>query len=772
VAARLAAAAAAAQAEVVALSHSLAARVASRAPHKETRLPDGRVVWAVPAFTHHYVFCNGVGGGGGGPPRGKFAGFVFAHPRLAELLSVRSALLSEVVPSPMVVPPVPWTSFNGPGPYYVSRFPLMRTVAAHREVVVGALKAGAAAARGGGGGGAAAPLGAVLTALDFLSSTPWAVNSEQLRVARALWNDAGDPEGRGGRARVPGHPTVPDVPPFESEDAPLPPPPPPPPAAGEAAPSAEAARAEALARGRRLAEAARVAQARADAHSLRSDFRLKLEVAKEHVRDGAIYFPHNMDFRGRVYPLPPHLNHMGNDMSRGLLLFARAAPLGGDGLYWLKVHLANLMGRDKLPFAGRVEFVDAHVAQVLAVADAPLRGGCEKAAWWTTTDKPWQALSACRELAAVLRLPAHARPLYECRLPVHMDGSCNGIQHYAALGRDPEGAAAVNLAPGAPGEGPADVYSRVLDVVLARLAADAAAPCAPASVAAARAENSSIFAQRRAERLYEDAELAAASAPLRKLAATFLAGRVDRKVVKQTVMTSVYGVTFLGAKDQVWNRLRERFPPAAAGPGGVVASREDLDFMLRLASAYLARVTLNSLGTLFSRADAIKTWLAEAARAVAARDQPIAWVTPLGLPCVQPYRENEKRTVVTVLQNVVVRETGDPDKPVCRFRQRSAFPPNFIHSLDSTHMFKTALACQREGITFAAVHDSFWTHPASVGRMRRILRSEFVDLYEEPVLERFRESLVDRFPGMDLPPLPPKGSFDLREVLAAEYFFS
>ena len=243
-------------------------------------------------------------------------------------------------------------------------------------------------------------------------------------------------------------------------------------------------------------------------------------------------------------------------------------------------------------------------------------------------------------------------------------------------------------------------------------------------------------------------------------------------MVKQTVMTSVYGVTFLGAKDQVWNRLRERFPPASAGPGGAVASREDLDFMLRLSSAYLARVTLNSLGTLFSRADAIKTWLAEVARAVAARDQPIAWVTPLGLPCVQPYRENEKRTVVTVLQNVVVRETGDPDKPVCRFRRRSAFPPNFIHSLDSTHMFKTALACQREGITFAAVHDSFWTHPASVGRMRRILRSEFVDLYEEPVLERFRESLVDRFPGMDLPPLPPKGSFDLREVLAAEYFFS
>jgi hypothetical protein len=27
-------------------------------------------------------------------------------------------------------------------------------------------------------------------------------------------------------------------------------------------------------------------------------------------------------------------------------------------------------------------------------------------------------------------------------------------------------------------------------------------------------------------------------------------------------------------------------------------------------------------------------------------------------------------------------------------RQRSAFPPNYIHSIDSTHMMMTALACR------------------------------------------------------------------------------
>lgn len=34
--------------------------------------------------------------------------------------------------------------------------------------------------------------------------------------------------------------------------------------------------------------------------------------------------------------------------------------------------------------------------------------------------------------------------------------------------------------------------------------------------------------------------------------------QVDRKLVKQTVMTSVYGVTYVGARDQIKRRLMER----------------------------------------------------------------------------------------------------------------------------------------------------------------------------------------------------------------------
>lgn len=39
--------------------------------------------------------------------------------------------------------------------------------------------------------------------------------------------------------------------------------------------------------------------------------------------------------RGRAYPIPPILNHTGDDLSRGLLVFGEGRPLGDKGFDWL-----------------------------------------------------------------------------------------------------------------------------------------------------------------------------------------------------------------------------------------------------------------------------------------------------------------------------------------------------------------------------------------------------------------------------------------------------
>ena len=58
------------------------------------------------------------------------------------------------------------------------------------------------------------------------------------------------------------------------------------------------------------------------------------QVAREFREEPVMYFPHDLDFRGRAYPIHPHLNHMGPDLCRGLLTFAEARP---PGRAWLRL---------------------------------------------------------------------------------------------------------------------------------------------------------------------------------------------------------------------------------------------------------------------------------------------------------------------------------------------------------------------------------------------------------------------------------------------------
>lgn len=165
---------------------------------------------------------------------------------------------------------------------------------------------------------------------------------------------------------------------------------------------------------------------------------------------------------------------------------------------------------------------------------------------------------------------------------------------------------------------------------------------------------------------------------------------------------------------------------------------------------------------------------------------PVSWITPTGLAVSQPYFEEDSRVVKTALQSVTLKQKNI-DGPVDGGKQKQGFPPNFVHSLDGSHMLLTArrLIGGRhkpwseepggERIDFAAVHDSFWTHPCDVDIMNRVLREEFVKLHERPIMaeldENFRLALGRR-KAAELPPRPEAtGTLDLRVVMDSPYFF-
>jgi DNA-directed RNA polymerase, mitochondrial len=107
-----------------------------------------------------------------------------------------------------------------------------------------------------------------------------------------------------------------------------------------------------------------------------------------------------MDFRGRVYPIPPHLNHIGSDLARCLLIFNQAKPLGLDGFNWLKLHCINLTGLKKRESVReRLLYAEAVMDEILDSADNPLTGRM----WWAQSEEPWQTLACCMEIAKVKR---------------------------------------------------------------------------------------------------------------------------------------------------------------------------------------------------------------------------------------------------------------------------------------------------------------------------------------------------------------------------------
>ena len=191
---------------------------------------------------------------------------------------------------------------------------------------------------------------------------------------------------------------------------------------------------------------------------------------------------------------------------------------------------------------------------------------------------------------------------------------------------------------------------------------------------------------------------------------------------------------------------------------------------IHAACGYLARLTMDVMGELFTGARQTMKWLATCARLIAQLDQPVAWISPIGVPVIQPYRQKKPYTIVTLLQSVVLLDKSD-DLPLHKQRQATAFPPNYVHSLDSSHMLLTALEMDRRGLTFSAVHDSFWTHACDVDEMNEALRDCFVELYEQPLLERLKKTWELRYPSIQFPDLPERGNLDLNEVRSAPNFF-
>ncbi|KAH6894549.1 DNA-directed RNA polymerase [Thelonectria olida] len=640
-------------------------------------LPTGQLVSQnQPAFSHMSQ-----------PRRGKKVGMLILNTELIDRIKKEPVGDFLAKHLPMVAEPKPWQTMNEGG-FHWSKTQLIRVKPGDVEQ---RLYAKAAIRRG--------DMKQVYQGLDVLGKTAWTVNKKVLDVMVESWNT--------GKAFA-------NFPPLDPELV---------------APPEPTNSDDPLVKKAWHTAVKAVENERSGLHSQRCFMNLQLKIARA-FRNQTIYFPHNVDYRGRAYPMPTYLNHMGADHSRAILRFAKGKVLGANGLRWLKIHLANLYGFDKASFAEREAFADDNLANIQDAATHPLTGS----QWWLKAEDPWQCLAACFELAAAHELPDPTE--FVSQLPVHQDGTCNGLQHYAALGGDSWGAQQVNLMPGSR---PADVYSAVANQVKESIAKEAAAK--------------NIFA------LAVD-------------------GKITRKVVKQTVMTNVYGVTFRGALRQVNKQIDALYPNLHKESG---ISHTQI-------SSYIAKHIFTALASMFRGAHDIQYWLGEIGGRVCRALTPaqleqiadeykserdslntkegkrtkkpkvgmdeltdqfrstVVWTSPLRMPVAQPYRKSSMKEIHTCLQTITYA-VGSQLDPVNRRKQLQGFPPNFIHSLDASHMLLSAIECGARGLEFAAVHDSFWTHASDLDTMNSVLRESFIKIHQEDVVGRLAVEFEARYKG-------------------------
>lgn len=555
----------------------------------------------------------------------------------------------------------------------------------------------------------------VYQAVNRMQRTAWRINARVLEVFRELWD---------------GHSEIADLPPRDKRHpraCPIP----------QHIKSQEMTPAELEVFYDWKREAAHVYEQNLIDGSKRLLVETILRMAHKFEDEPEIFFPYMLDFRGRVYAVPSFLNPQGSDMAKALLTFANGKPITDQkAADWLAIHGANVYGYDKVSLEERVAFIHGMNDVILRIAENPL----DNLEWAKVpSEKYWQFLAFCFEWAGFLKQGFG----YVSSLPIALDGSCNGLQHFSAMLRDHVGGEAVNLIPS---DKPQDIYQRVADVVIQKLD----------RIARSRTEDSVQAEQ-------------------------WLAFGIDRDLTKRPVMILPYGGSRHSCRKYIEEYIRKRLSKGETNP----FAEDERDRVFE-ASEYLAGLVWESIGEVVVSAREVMGWLRKAAALAGKEGLPVNWTSPSGFPVQQSYREFTSRRIETKLSGNLLRNNYrqtirltlvEPTENIDKRRQANGISPNFVHSMDAACLHLYVCRASELGIeNFSLIHDSYGTVAADTELSAQCIRDVFVEMYQqEDVLSVFRTQILAQLSPESsgkLPPIPSKGKLDLEAIKQSRFFFA
>jgi DNA-directed RNA polymerase len=631
-------------------------------------------------------------------------------------LTSRANALAGISPmfQPMVVPPKPWSGINGGGYWAAGRRPLnlirvgsKRALQRYNDV----------------------DMPEVYHAVNTIQNTAWKINENVLAAANMIVNWDNCP--------------VSDIPSLNKLELP-------------SKPDDIDSNEDSLKKWKR--SAAGIYRKEKARQSRRLSLEFALGQANKFNKYEAIWFPHNLDWRGRVYSVPM-FNPQGNDMTKGLLQFAKGMELGAEGAYWLAVHGANTAGVDKVSLDDRVQWVADNESMILASAESPL-----DCTWWAEQDAPFCFLAFCYEWAGYVA--SGRSESFVSHLALAFDGTCSGLQHFSAMLRDYVGGSAVNLTPS---DKPQDIYGIVAGKVneeLARLVIDG------------EADKMETVTDKKSGEISEKLVLGSNT-----LAAQWLEFGVTRSVTKRSVMTLAYGSKQYGFADQV---REDTVQPAIDAGNGMMFTNptQACQFMAKLIWDAVSKTVIaavEAMEWLQKSATLVSSEVKDKAGDVVKPAMPVHWTTPVGFPVWSEYRVQEQKQINCVLFGsmrirtmINIRDGIQIDAR----KQASGIAPNFVHSMDASHLMLTAVKGNKAyGIKdFAMIHDSFGCHAGNAHLMLKAVRETMVETYEShDVIAEFFAEFEDQLHESQLekmPVLPNKGTLDLQQILESKYTFS
>ena len=466
-----------------------------------------------------------------------------------------------------------------------------------------------------------------------------------------------------------------------------------------------------------------------------------------------IYFVYTMDFRGRVYCRTDSVSPQGNDLQKGLIKFAKGKALGKRGYHWLAVQGANVYGEDKLTFEDRVKFIEGMEDLIRDIATDPL-----SFTEWAGADKPYQFLAWCFEWAGLLDWIEDGNKAedFVSYLPVAMDGSCSGIQHYSAILRDPVGGKAVNLVPNSK---PNDIYGEVAEAGVR------------------------IFESLTRETDTLDDKGNPCYTPQLAQGWLDIKGGFCRSITKSPTMTKTYGSTRLRCLDttgQYLTELQAKEDAKARAEGRTAVKvhpfsekKGDAGAPRFMAEKLGAKVIWDAMDEVVKAANIGMRFIQDVSSKVAKAGCHLEIVAPTGFICEQRMMKYTSRRVKTQLMGETFMTLAEDTKEYDVRKMRTASAPNFIHLHDASHLIMAVDGLKKAGIdSIAVIHDSFGCHACDTETLRHILPNTLVDMYQKhDVLQEFKDhNEMTHAIEIDVD-IPEQMGLDLEVIRDSEYCF-